>query len=505
MSDTTIIDSVSGKWEANKEIFHKWINDKKYTLGAGLNPEPTVKVLIFLALLEAQKACTYNEIREIFEEKNIINGNLPDITLRTSTLSLGKTLDKFNHPMELKSFRGKFQLVKREIRNTVNMAKQNKSNAPVLLLEKPAFKAEDIACELIEKSRLPFHSLYFLEWSARWWEIFSHNESQIRVQYECDAWERLKIKDRLLTNSDDFFSFVSLAPGEGLAEIELLKKILLENPNKTIHYLAIDTSQRLLREHINLLKETLASEINSNRIICVGIIGDIFSGITDTLKRARTELVNSNLIKSESDFIPSSSCLFVTYLGNCLGNCYQDQETEIFSIIYSAFSNRPIEFLVGVSVMRNIPDEYKRNWDDFLLQTPKHLLETNKLLVSSRPANCDSLPEFSLPTNGSNNRCPSVVPENYTVRHGIRGQIYRFYYKLEFNLSLAHSLNKGLKYLPSGSLILLYNIVKYNIKTLVDGIKMCGLFNVSYDEKYHQIVDTPNGEREYAVFSAYLK
>ena len=504
MVDTTLVDSFSNKWEANKEIFNQWIEDEKYNLGPGLNPEPTIKVLVFLALLDAQKDCTYAEIRAIFKTKNVIKGNLPDITLRTSTLSLGKTLDKFNHPLELKSFRGKFQLIKRESKNS-DTSSSKQSYPVVLILEPPAFNAEDIACELVEKSRLPFHSLYFLEWSARWWGIFSHNESQIRVQYECGAWEKLGIKDRLLKKTNEYFSFISLAPGEGLAEIELLKKILSENPKMTVHYLAIDTSQRLLREHINLLKEALATEISNNRIICVGIIADIFSGISDTLNKVRLELVNSFLIKNIEDFIPASSSLFVTYLGNCLGNCYQDQETEIFSIIYSAFSNRPIEFLVGVSVMRKIPDEYKRNWDDFLLQTPKHLLETNKLLESSRPSNCDSLQEFDLPDHGISNRCPSVVPENYTVRHGIDGQVYRFYYKLEYNLMLAQTLNKGLKHLPSGSLILLYNIVKYNINTLVSGIKKCGLFEIAYDEKYHQIVDTPNGKREYAVFSAYLK
>jgi hypothetical protein len=40
--------------------------------------------------------------------------------------------------------------------------------------------------------------------------------------------------------------------------------------------------------------------------------------------------------------------------------------------------------------------------------------------------------------------------------------------------------------------------------TLVKGIEMTGLFKVKYDPKYHQIVDTPNGKREYSVFSAYL-
>ena len=67
--------------------------------------------------------------------------------------------------------------------------------------------------------------------------------------------------------------------------------------------------------------------------------------------------------------------------------------------------------------MRSKPDEYKRNWDDFLLQTPKHLLETNKLLESSRSFDSEHLPEFNLPKAGDSERCPSVVPESYIVRH----------------------------------------------------------------------------------------
>ena len=52
------------------------------------------------------KPCTYDDIKEIFKAKNIIRGIVPDNTLRTSILNLGKTLDKFNHALELKSFRG---------------------------------------------------------------------------------------------------------------------------------------------------------------------------------------------------------------------------------------------------------------------------------------------------------------------------------------------------------------------------------------------------------------
>ena len=503
MNSVSTLESGNHRWEAVHDIFYQWIENKMDILKPGLNPEPTIKILIFLALLDAKKACTYLEIREIFKTKEVIKGLIPDNTLRTSILSLGKTLDKFHHSLELKSERGKFQLISRVPKLDLELT-SIKQDPVILILDPPAIKSEEIAYELVEKSRLPFHALYFLERSARWWEIFSHNESQIRVQYEVEAWGRLGIKDRLLTNTNEIISFVGLAPGEGLAEIELLRTILFENPNKKIHYLAVDLSKRLLREHINLLKETLATEIHDGRIICAGVIADIFCNFGDTLTRVKNELVNKRIIDQESNFLPVESSLLVTYLGNCLGNYYQDQETEIFSIIYSTFQNRPLEFLVGVSVMRSTPDEYKRNWDDFLLQTPKHLLETNKLLESSRSPNSEFLPEFDLPETGDSNRCPSVIPEAYIVRHRIEGQIYRFYYKLEYDLNLTFELNKGLGSLPKGTLILLYNIVKYNMKTLVNGIETCGLFKVKYDPKYHRMIDTPNGMREYAVFSAFL-
>lgn len=504
MNAIATLKSEHHRWKAIYDVFYQWIENRMDILNPGLKPEPTIKVLIFLALLDAEKPCTYLDIREIFKEKCVINGIIPDNTLRTSILNLAKTLDKFNHSLELRSDRGKFQLVSRIPKLTIESPLIRQEDPGILLLDPSAIKAEDIAYELVEKARLPFQALYHLEWSARWWEIFSHNESQIRVQYEVEAWEKLGIKDRLLLNQNELISIVSLAPGEGLAEIELLKKILLENPQKKIHYLAVDSSHRLLRQHINLLKETLAAEIRIGRILCIGVIADIFCNFHDTVNRVKSELVDRALISQECDFLPASSSLLVTYLGNCLGNYYQDQETEIFSIIHSTFQNRPLEFLVGVSVMRSTPDEYKRNWDDFLLQTPKHLLETNKLLKSSRTSDSECLPEFNLPKMGDSNRCPSVFPEAYIVRHRIEGQIYRFFYKLEYDLNLAFELNKGLRPLPKGTLILLYNIVKYNMKTLANGIETCGLFKIKYDPKYHQMVDTPNGMREYAVFSAFL-
>lgn len=501
--DKTITQNTNG-WEPVSEIFESWLKEKMHYLKPGLTPQPTIKVLIFFALLEAaDKACTYDEIRKIFNEKGVIKGNVSDNTLRTSVLSLSKTLDKFNHEFELRSSRGSFRLAKRS-QPAISITDEDPT---VLLLDPPAFTAEQIAKILVKKGMLPFCALYFLEWSARWWETYSSQEAEIRVGYETNAWEKLDIKQRLYKNAKttDMLSFVSFAPGEGIAEISLLKKILREDGVKTVHYLAVDSSPRLLRDHIGLLKETLTPEIEEKKLICTGVIADVFSGLGDAIVRIKKRLKEKGVINQESDFLPAASGMLITYLGNCLGNHVPDQETELFSVVHSTFKNRPIEFLVGASVMRSTPDEYKRIWDDFLLQTPRHLLETKKLLISHKNTDEKELPEFTLASNNdANERCPVVIPEAYQARHQIKGQIYRFYYRLAFDLSLVSHLDNEEVPLPKGTLILLYNIIKYDVKTLVEGIEKCGLFKIKYDENYRQIVNTSNGKREYAVFSAYL-
>jgi hypothetical protein len=98
-------------WEPIPEAFLEWLGNREKLLEPGLIPEPTIKVLTFLALLESDKACTYDDIREIFNKKNVIKGKVPDNTLRTSVLNLGRSLEKAGHHFELKSYRGRFQLI----------------------------------------------------------------------------------------------------------------------------------------------------------------------------------------------------------------------------------------------------------------------------------------------------------------------------------------------------------------------------------------------------------
>ncbi len=161
--------------------------------------------------------------------------------------------------------------------------------------------------------------------------------------------------------------------------------------------------------------------------------------------------------------------------------------------------------------MRDIPDDFRRTWDGFLLLTPHHLLET-KELHSSRPRDSKEPPEFTLPKEHEEfdrrkeERCPQVVPEPYLVSFKIEGLRYRFDYRLAFDLALGAGAASRQIHKPNGSRLTLYNIINYKMTTLVEGIKKGGLFRtVAYDPNYHERVDTPNGVREYAVFSAYLE
>ena len=413
-------------------------------------------------------------------------------------------------------------------RGVARRAPRDGRDRVVLLMDSPAVKPEDIARTLVLEGRLPFHALYFLEWSARWWEVHSGNEAAIRAPYEAGALEKLGIEKRLLggdgvgNGATEVLSFVGLAPAEGFGEIEMLKKLFKSDqqcsvgraPSKRpkIHYLAVDSSPRLLRDHIGLIRETFAPELESGDLLCAGVVADVFTGLIDAVNDARGGFDGRKVLPSGSKFLPAVSPMLVTYLGNCLGNDAQDREHRLFSTVYGSLPNRPLELLVGVSVMRDTPDDFRRTWDGFLLLTPHHLLETTDLLHSSRPADSKEPPEFTLPKEheefdrSKEERCPQVVPEPYHVSYDIEGQRYSFDYRLAFDLALGAGAASSQIHKPKGSLLTLYNIITYKMTTLVEGIKKGRLFRkVAYDPNYHKRVDTPNGVREYAVFSAYLE
>ena len=505
-------------FETDEGKFRDWLGDRAGILSPGLKVEPTIKVLSFLALHSADESCSYDDIKRIFEQHQVIKtGEVPNVSLRSALHSLGIALKESGHPLQLaRTGRGTFQLVP----NNEPMGAKRIEDERALILEHPAINATEVARQIVEDGRIPFQALYFLEWSARWWEAYSGEEAEIRAPYECSSIEKLGVLKRLFPDRRERMCFLSLAPGEGLAEIRILKELLrnshgeeAESEQIQIHYLAIDSSPRLLRDHIGLVKEAFRPELRAGNLICAGVVADIFTGIAQSVDEVRAKFSGraKGTIPRGGKFFDESWPVLVTYLGNCLGN-EQFNEHRIFSSVYSSLLHRPLEFLVGVSIMHGEKESYKRIWDDFLLQTPRHLLDAN-LLISHQTPESKALREFELAEEGmprfgdiNNRRCPEVVPRDYQPFDGIRGQVYSFEYRLEFDLSTAI---EGVKR-PATSLVTLYDIIKYDLKSLANGIRRRGIFEVEFIDEGESpdyaalIVETENGKRKYQVFSAFL-
>jgi len=517
MINKTLINDAD--WFPVKSEFFKWLNNRDSLLTPGLTAKPSVKVMIFLALLDSPKESnSYNDIYDIIQKQNVISGHIPQTTLRTSLISLEKTLKKANHSLQVKAIgRGFFKLTERTNEEQISTNKNNKrksknSSSPVILITEGLIDQEqqqkEIAYSIIEKTTVPYKALYMREWSARMWSFYAHAalEGKHRFQMECNTWQTLNIKKRLSKNNaiKKCLCFVGLAVGEGLSEIVLLQTIFADKDVQSIHYLAIDTSQRFLRGHIALIKETFSREIKEGRFLCAGVLADVLTDLKEAVDIARQEFLSNEIIFQADDFLPKDAGMLVTYFGNCLGN-HPGQEMEFFSSIKSSFRNRPLEILLGVSIIGKQPDKYERSFDDFLLEMPRYLLDVAKIFESSIENNND-LPEFVLSQNNtSQKRYPEIKPEPYIVHHGIKGDIYRFYYKLDFDLNMSESFDKNCPFIKKGTSILLINIIKYNIASLVEGISKGMQFSVDYNKKNNIYLKDATKERDYTVLSAYLE
>jgi hypothetical protein len=508
------------KWSIDEEQFRNWLNTREAEFEPALDPVPTLKALVFLALLDQREPCTYEELGRVFEKQKVVNGTIPVASLRVALSELGSILNRNEHRLQVRSFKDgqravKFELVPRNYN-------QNGFNK-IIFINEPTEKSSEIAEFLLENQSLPFHSLYYLPRSACWWVTFSSQDAEARKHYEADTWERLKLKELVesafdagpASNAPTVVGVLGLATGEGLGEIELLRNILAEG--HTVHYLAVDLSPVLLVTHIETIRESFEQELKDGHLLCAGVLVDVFSELDKAVAQARAKFVSSGVLLREDEFMPQDCPIIATYLGNCLGNDAPDRENTIFASICKGFpNNRPLVILVGVSVVREVdgtavPDTYTRSFDEFLLQTPHHLLNNIGILRSIKPPeSSDYYDEFTIPDEKPGEyleerrscrlrRSPDVDPKPYAASHGIEGHIYRFYYRLDFDLEMP---KKRLR-IPAGTEIALYTIIKYNMKTLIEGITK-RRFQILYDDNYQLRLEVNDVVRQYAVFVAYL-
>jgi hypothetical protein len=168
-----------------------------------------------------------------------------------------------------------------------------------------------------------------------------------------------------------------------------------------------------------------------------------------------------------------------------------------------------LAFLLGVAVQRIengkvIKEIYKRDFDDFLLATPKYLTHEMGILTSHRSEEDEEVPEFFIPEEEEDDekkRCPKVEAASYIGEGLIRGEhikgdIYEFFYRTRWGLSL-----KGdSQVMPPGTALLLYNIIKFNLDSLIDFLETRGLKAPTRSIETHDIGEGDE-KHVYAVFA----
>jgi hypothetical protein len=506
----------TSKWTINEVAFREWLGHREADFQPALDPVPTLKALVFLALLDSSTPNSYDELGRIFEERGVVNGTIPMASLRVAMSELSNVLNRAAHRLQVQAskvgLQSKFQLASR-----VKISGNHESQNLVIINEPSNENAGEISRAIFERQSLPFHALYYLPRSACWWVTFSSEEAELRKNYEADTWDVLQLGELVASSSSSVVGLVGLAIGEGLGEIELLRRILTDG--YTVHYLAVDLSPVLLTAHAETIREAFSQELKDGRLVFAGILVNVFLDLESALTQARAAFKARGTFLRDEEFIPPDCPLLATFLGNCLGNDENIKEDSVFNSITKSFpQNRPLAFLVGVSVMRSESERevYTRNWDDFLLQTPHHLLQNLGILRSRRPPTGDDNgayrepEEFILPDDKPGqfkderarcreDRCPEVDVSDYSASHGVKGKIYRFNYILSYPLEMV----KEKRQLRAGSEIVLYSIIKYDMPSLVRGLEK-RQFHVNYNPNYHKSIDTENGRREYAVFVAYL-
>lgn len=372
---------------------------------------PTVKSLLFLALLEHQgQECRYgtllNTIREKVRLEQTESLRVTSESLRVAVRDLIRTLDGSATPFRLtRRANGVFQLDKQRSRG-FRHGRGAPPPAPLMdfTLDHPLGQQRRLVDDLMSKRVVPPYSLFYLPRSAALWSVAFAEQGAKRGREEARAWEDFGLKDRLVPSSPDVISVVGMAIGEGYGELNLLRRILSSDDGTVVHYLAVDISPGLLLNHMQHLYLEFSGEIQGGRLVCAGVLADMFdlapSGEKlatkwDPIWRAR-EMVSA-------DFLPWRSPKIVTYFGNAMGNEDQDSEGRFFELLRTQLGDdyrqrrddgggKPgsLHCIVGVAMTRpageregevgqGTKEKYGAVYRDFFLVGPRRLVECGLL------------------------------------------------------------------------------------------------------------------------------
>ncbi len=504
-------------WSIDGAAYQKWLGDRALDFRDTLKLDnATVRSVVFLALLDLRgNPASYGDINEIIRKRKAVRspqkatkggGILPVPTLRVALSELSKTLPRSEVRFRLKTLKVGRES-KMELVDTDGSAEPLASVGGRLVgVAEESAGLQDpraIARELVrDGGGLPFACLYSTYRAAAWWLSFSTKTAADKKIYEAEAMDAYGIPETLFeAATEGRICLVSLAPGEGLGESEILRRLLKRKGNLQIEYLAIDSSDILLMSHSKLIQERFPDDLRTGRLKYCPVIGDLY--------RLKSILPQARMKMGEGFFKPAPTVC--TFLGNCIGN-YENHEWDFFVSVKEAFSTaRPLAFLVGASVLRRkgpkedgAPIEEKYTLDPFTLETPRHLLHDLELLISTddegNPIPLEKNREFLYDAEAEEFK--SIIPaQDYSSPQGIRGQVYRFYYTLKHRLTTWD----GKQVIPKGERILLYSIIKFELESLARFLSARGFEVKSPPTDYpYQVIVEGEEAFKYAVLSACL-
>ncbi|HKQ03844.1 MAG TPA: hypothetical protein VJ464_01835 [Blastocatellia bacterium] len=553
----------------NQKAFDHWRDDRANVLKELLpDSEQGLKALLVLALLDYEQSghenegCTYDWIVETIN-KHKVTRPVQKNSIRTavSNLKNSRALQESAYELRIdkagltsllrlvKKTNGNGEKSLREARsadaNQTREADDNLQNH-ILKVDPPIARPDDIAQALVG-NLLPMYALYCLPRGAGWWLHASRSESEQRRQWEASAWEELGLRDLLLKQDGEpkTLGIIGLAVGEGLGEIELLRRILKDiGPEGRVHYLAIDMSPVMLLAHFDTLRDILENDLRSGRLVVSATLGNAL-GKSVTLDKASRNMKSLDEIIAEArsefaarqiDFLPSGVPLLVTCFGNVLGNQTEPNEAvPFFTRLRDMLPNRPLSILTGVSIWGWKSDEtadikdyqekaetYDDDWYDFLSTTPRHLLINLQRISSEHEDARKVFDPKNISKSGRKVDCfwQRFSKDNY-LNFDVRAEIHRFYYTIRGDLRLnggpSEQTPSPYKNGNSGDNerdILLFVVTRFDPDSLIRALSNQG-FNVASGgkktshelvaEKDYAVIEVGKERREYVLISAFVE
>jgi hypothetical protein len=93
------------RWSIDDDVFGRWLSGHEREFEPALDLVPTLKALIFLALIEAKGPLTYEDLGKIFQEKEVVRGTIPVPSLRVALSELGNVLNRSGHRLTVRAFK----------------------------------------------------------------------------------------------------------------------------------------------------------------------------------------------------------------------------------------------------------------------------------------------------------------------------------------------------------------------------------------------------------------